>query len=132
MQKLHRPLHMENSDIMKERIKYLQNIERQRQLLKLRNSSLEELVRGLGSEEDAKQMYDALRKSREGYMRIQKISPSLGRTEEGWTYVFTEGLGLILDTEDRWYNTSIVLSIDFEKCEFTTQNSVYRFEFILN
>ena len=117
---------------MKERIKSLQNIERQKQLLKIKNSSLEELVRVLGSEEDAKQMYDALRKSREGYMRIQKISPSLGRTEEGWTYVFTEGLGLILDTEDRWYNTSIVLSIDFEKGEFTTQNSVYRFEFILN
>ena len=39
-------------------------------------------------------------------------------------------LGLFLDTEDRWYHTSVVLSIDFEKGEFTTQNSIYRFEFI--
>ena len=115
---------------MKERIKYLQNIERQKQLLKIKNSSLEELVRGLGSEEEAKRMYNALRKSREGYMRIQKISPSLDRPEEGWTYVFTEELGLFLDTEDRWYHTSVVLSIDFEKGEFTTQNSIYRFKFI--
>ena len=35
---------------MKERIKYLQNIETQRQLLKIKNSSLDELVQGLGSE----------------------------------------------------------------------------------
>ena len=115
---------------MKERIKYLQNIERQRLLLKIKNSSLDELVQGLGSETDAKKMYEALRKSREGYMRIRKISPSIGRSEEGWTYVFAEGLGLFLDTEDRWYHTSVVLSIDFEKGEFTTQNSIYRFEFI--
>ena len=115
---------------MQERIKYLQNIERQKQLLKIKNSSLEELVRGLGSEEEAKRMYNALRKSREGYMRIQKISPSLDRPEEGWTYVFTEGLGLFLDTEDRWYHTSVVLSVDFEKGKFTTQNSIYRFKFI--
>ena len=115
---------------MKERIKYLQNIERQRQLLKIKNSSLDELVQSLGFETDAKKMYEAFRKSREGYMRIRKISPSIGRTEEGWTYIFAEGLGLFLDTEDRWYNTSVILSIDFEKGEFTTQNSIYRFEFI--
>ena len=69
-------------DCMKERIKYLQNIETQRQLLKIKNSSLDELVQGLGSETDAKKMYEALRKSREGYMRIQKISPSIGRTKK--------------------------------------------------
>ena len=68
---------------MKERIKYLQNIERQRLLLKIKNSSLDELVQSLGFETDAKKMYEALRKSREGYMRIRKISPSIGRTEEG-------------------------------------------------
>ena len=38
---------------MKERIKYLQNIERQRQLLKIKNSSLDELVQSLGFETDA-------------------------------------------------------------------------------
>ena len=42
---------------MKERIKYLQNIETQRRLLKIKNSSLDELVQGLGSETDAKKMY---------------------------------------------------------------------------
>ena len=42
---------------MKERIKYLQNIETQRQLLKIKTSSLDELVQGLGSETDAKKMY---------------------------------------------------------------------------
>ncbi len=46
---------------MKERIKCLQNIERQRQLLKIKNSSFEELVQSLGSETDAKRMYEALR-----------------------------------------------------------------------
>ena len=56
-------------DCMKERIKYLQNIERQRQLLKIKNSSLDELVQSLGFETDAKKMYEALRKYREGYMR---------------------------------------------------------------
>ena len=63
---------------MKERIKYLQNIGRQRQLLKIKNSSLDELAQSLGSETDAKKMYEALRKSHEGYMRIQKVSPSIG------------------------------------------------------
>ena len=65
-------------DCMKERIKYLQNIGRQRQLLKIKNSSLDELAQSLGSETDAKKMYEALRKSHEGYMRIQKVSPSIG------------------------------------------------------
>ena len=64
---------------MKERIKFLQNIGRQRQLLKIKNSSLDELAQSLGSETDAKKMYEALRKSHEGYMRIQKVSPSMGR-----------------------------------------------------
>ena len=54
---------------MEERIKYLQNIERQRLLLKIKNSSLDELVQSLGFETDAKKMYEALRKSREGYVR---------------------------------------------------------------
>ena len=74
---------------MKERIKYLQNIGRQRQLLKIKNSSLDELVQSLGFETDAKKMYEALR--------------NLVRA---------------------------ICEIDFEKGEFTTQNSIYRFEFI--
>lgn len=108
---------------------WCQGVVRQRSLKKIREASLEELQAKLGDDKLAVKIFEALKNCREGYMRIQKQWPSLGEKHEGWTYIFTAGLSLQIDSPDEWYTTSIIEKIDWDGHTFTTLNSVYSFEF---
>lgn len=104
-------------------------VARQRTLKKMREASLEELKLRLGDDKLADIVFEALKGCKEGYMRIQRQWPSLGEKREGWTYVFTAGMPLHIDSTDKWYSTSIIEKIDWDGHTFTTLNSVYSFEF---
>ena len=108
---------------------WCKGVVRQRSLKKIREASLEELQAKLGDDKLAVKISEALKNCREGYMRIQKQWPSLGEKHEGWTYIFTAGLSLQIDSPDEWYTTSIIEKIDWDGHTFTTLNSVYSFEF---
>ena len=96
----------------------------------MKEASLELLKEHIGNDEFAEMAFNAMKNSKEGYMRIRRSWPSLGELHEGWTYVFAEGLALFLDSPDEWYHTSNIEKIDWEGHTFTTKNSVYTFEFI--
>lgn len=107
-------------------------VRRQRELQAAKSFSLEKFkeVFEYDDPEEAKRIYEAIQKSKEGYLRITRLSPSPKEPEEGWSFVFGEGLSLHLDRPDRWYSTSVIQKIDWEAGTFTTLNSVYKFEFI--
>ena len=107
---------------------FCQGTPRQLSLKEMKEASLEDLKSNLG--DDAQWVYDALRISKEGYMRIRRQWPSLGEPHEGWTYVFAAGLPLHIDRLGEWYHTSNIEKIDWEGKTFVTKNSVYSFEFI--
>ena len=95
-----------------------------------------ELIRYIRTltEEQAKKYCDAdtyrnIINSKEGDIRIEKVSPVLGPEEWGYTPAFGEGLSCHMDNPHRWYHTSVIQKIDWEKHEFTTLNSVYKFTF---
>ena len=75
----------------------------------------------------------SLEHAKKGYMVITKIEginnarQKVGFTESGVTPAFTEGLPLVLDNTDRWYTTSNIMSIDWNKKIFKTKNSIYSF-----
>lgn len=74
--------------------------------------------------------YERFAESKEGYMRIVKQYPSLGKPHEGWTFAFVEGLSLFIDNPEEWYYTSIVKKINWKGHTFETMNSIYSFEFL--
>lgn len=98
--------------------------------LKYREASLKSFVRAGGNPE----LYRALKNSKVGYIKITKVSSnvgylSTGESEEGITAAFGEGLNLYIADVEQWYRTSIIQKIDWDKGEFTTLNSRYKFEF---
>ena len=99
-------------------------------LKEMREASLEALKERTGDDELAEMAYNAMRNCKEGYMKIRRQWPSLGKPYEGWTYIFAAGLPLFLDRPDEWYHTSNIEKIDWEGRTFVTRNSVYTFEFI--
>jgi len=109
---------------------YCKGTSRQRQLKTLREMPLEEMKEQLNDDELAEMIFNAVNNCKEGYMRIQRQSPSPDKENEGWTYIFAEGLPLHLDRPDTWYSTSNILKIDWEGKTFTTLNSVYSFSFV--
>lgn len=96
-----------------------------RATLKHREASLKDFVRVGGNTE----LYKALQDSKVGYIKVSGNGGYLssGESEEGITAAFGEGL-YISDME-RWYRTSIIQKIYWDKGEFTTLNSRYKFEF---
>lgn len=51
------------------------------------------------------------------------------KVHNGLTVAFIEGLSCYMSNKDKWFNTSVVKKIDWDKKEFETQNSIYEFEF---
>ena len=107
---------------------FCQGTPRQRSLKEMKEASLDELKSQIG--EDAEWVYKSIQGSKEGYMRIRRQWPSLGKPHEGWTYIFAAGFPLFLDRPDKWYHTSNIEKIDWDGHTFVTMNSVYTFEFI--
>lgn len=72
--------------------------------------------------------------AKKGYIKVTKLEGNesnykLGTMHEGYTENFTEGVGVHMQTNDRWFHTSIIKSIDWEAKTFKTLNSTYSFEF---
>ena len=113
-------------------IELCKSLPRQKQLKAMKEASLEELKAKLKDDEMAEKVFVALQRSNEGYMIIRREKPEDGETQQGWTYVFAEGLPLHLDTPEAWYSTSNIVWINWDALMFGTQNSVYSFELFGN
>lgn len=99
-------------------------------LLKYRNMHLRDFVKVGGTIE----LYQSIRDSKVGYIKITKVSSndgylSEGESEEGITAAFGEGVSLYIAGVEQWYRTSVIRKIFWDKGEFTTMNSRYKFEF---
>lgn len=98
--------------------------------LRHRDSSLKDFVKAGGNPE----LHRAIKDSKVGYIKITKMSNNSGylrsgESEEGITAAFGEGLSLYISDREQWYRTSIIQKIFWDKGEFTTLNSRYKFEF---
>lgn len=99
-------------------------------LLKYRDMHLRDFVKVGGSAE----LFYKIRDSKVGYIKITKISSndgylSEGESEEGITAAFGEGISLYIAGVEQWYKTTNIRKIFWDKGEFTTMNSRYKFEF---
>lgn len=98
--------------------------------LRHRESSLKNFVKVGGNPE----LHRAIKDSKVGYIKITKMSNNSsyllsGESKEGITAAFGEGLSLYIAGIEQWYRTSIIQKIFWDKGEFTTLNSRYKFEF---
>ena len=80
------------------------------------------------------EIYRTLQDSKIGFIYITKVSDNpgyvdKGQSEYGVTSAFGENLSLYISGGDRWFRTSVIQKIYWDKGEFTTLNSRYKFEF---
>ena len=70
-----------------------------------------------------------------GWITVQKVEGvnneliPVGRIYSGHTDTFMEGVSCRISPPTHWFRSSNVTSIDWEKGEFKTLNSTYKFEF---
>ena len=80
--------------------------------------------------------FEKIKNSKEGQIWIQKISQnagylSSGEGRDGFTPMLAEGFSchvILDDVYEVYYYTSNIVSIDWEKSEFYTLNSTYKFK----
>lgn len=101
-----------------------------RAMLRYRDMHLKDFVKVGGNPE----LHRAIKDSKVGYIKITKISSnegylSEGQSEEGLTAAFGEGVSLYIADVEKWYRTSVIQKIFWDRQEFTTMNSRYKFEF---
>lgn len=112
---------------MKEAVKYvvvvIQNAVNMG-IKKFKQMSKEEFMQQNGATEE---IYEALHNSKEGYIEIWKEDESV--REHGYTHAFGEGLSVRMDNISRWYITSVIKYINWDKGYFDTLNSRYYFKF---
>lgn len=99
-------------------------------IIELKKLSKEEFLSKYSDES----IYDCLKDSKEGHIKITKISDNAGalkngEAKEGYTSVFGEGLSCYIDCGETYYRTSVIREIDWENKIFYTLNSKYSFEF---
>lgn len=103
-----------------------------RQLYALKLMSKEEFDEKYGRDDE---LFDNIQHALSGHIKVTKVSDnygylSPGEWREGKTPLFGEGIALwICGTEDDFYHTSTIQSIDWENNTFKTLNSTYKFEF---
>lgn len=110
-------------------IELCKSTERQELVRKAKSYSLDKWKEMYKDPAEAEKIHKAFSGSKEGYIKIRRISPEEGSPEEGWATAFGEGIPLHIDTPYRWYSTSEVISIDWESKVMRTKNSEYAFEF---
>lgn len=77
---------------------------------------------------DQKKLYDTISNSKLGIIKIEKVGDPNNK-HWGFTAGFGEGIRCYMSNEYEWFTTSIIQKIDWDKKEFQTMNSVYKFEF---
>lgn len=90
----------------------------------LKKLSKEEFLAHEGLTEE---IYEALQKSKEGWIKISRTTDGAG--DQGFTSAFGEGISCKISNPQTWYVTSVIQSIDWENHTFKTLNSVYNFKF---
>ena len=90
----------------------------------LKKLSKEEFLTHEGLTEE---IYEALQKSKEGWIKISRTTDGAG--DQGFTSAFGEGISCKISNPSTWYVTSVIQSIDWENHTFKTLNSIYNFEF---
>ena len=75
------------------------------------------------------QQYLNIKKSKSGWIVIQRLEPTKDRKWDGFTTFFGEGLSCYLSNPSEWYTTSIITHIDWKNKVFKTLNSLYSFKF---
>ena len=121
---------MNNFDGVKIPVKIEYFDDRVKNILELKNLSKEEFL----SKYPDENIYTDLQNSKEGHIKIVKISDNPGYLKEGgiregYTPAFGKGLSCYIDCGEIYYYTSIIRDIDWENKIFYTLNSKYSFEF---
>lgn len=96
-------------------------------LMVLRHLSKEEFLEQIGNDDEAIKMYEDIHNAKFGIIHVEHSQTH--RKHYGITVAFGEGISCYMSNEDFWFCTSIIKNIDWENNEFSTQNSVYLFEF---
>lgn len=96
--------------------------------LEMKLKPIEQLIDELG------ETAHALKNAKSGYITLTKVSDNpgyvaKGDVESGWCGAFNEGISCILDYGGRWFHTSVIETIDWDKKLIHTRNSIYSFEF---
>lgn len=94
-------------------------------LLELKKLSKDDFIK----ETNYPDLYDPLQNSKSGYITVDRIIPNDRRGCRGYTMAFGVGLSCHISNPSDWYTTSIITNIDWNKGEFTTLNSTYKFNF---
>ena len=99
-------------------------------ILELKKLSKEEFL----SKYPDEGIFNDLQESKEGHIKITKISDNSGYLKngdvrEGYTPAFGEGLSCYMDCGETYYFTSTIREIDWKNKIFYTLNSKYSFEF---
>ena len=87
----------------------------------LKKLSKEEFLTHEGLTEE---IYEALQKSKEGWIKISRTTDGAG--DQGFTPAFGEGISCKISNPSTWYITSVIQSIDWENHTFKTLNSIER------
>lgn len=102
-----------------------------------------ELVKGLYSEVSEctpEKIHEFIREyidkhAHKGWITVQKVEGRnneripVGKQYSGATGTFIEGFSCHISSRTHWFRSSNVVSIDWEKGEFKTLNSIYKFTF---
>lgn len=91
-------------------------------ILKQRCKPWDELVEDVGED-----LAEKVEKSKCGYISVK--NKGNGAKHYGITCAFGEGIGCYMSNKDKWFTTSTIQHIDWEKKEFKTLNSTYEFKF---
>ena len=121
---------MNKPDAQKIPVQIIDFDDRVKTILELKKLSKEEFLSRFPDEN----IYNDLHESKEGNIKITKISDnsgylSEGESREGHTPAFGKGLSCYIDCGETYYYTSVIKEIDWENKIFYTLNSKYSFEF---
>lgn len=98
-------------------------------ILSLKSLSKEEFINKTNDEA----LWDSLQKAKIGFISISKLSGKnndyLSKPYIGSTVAFGENLSCYINLGDGFFRTSTIQSIDWNKQEFKTLNSIYKFNF---
>ena len=96
---------------------------------KLSKLTKEEFMKLEGATDE---LYDIIHNAKRGTIYIRRIEPNDKEGNIGYTDFLAVGVACRVENSERWYSTSTVQSIDWDKNEFKTLNSTYKFTFLDN
>lgn len=74
-------------------------------------------------------LYKQLKCAQKGWVMLRQIFPDLGPIEEGWTYVFSCGWPIHIDSLTSSFSTDNVQGYDVKERRIYTYSRIYAYEF---